>query len=75
MKRPHPDSERLAEIVKASRKQARLSQERLAELASISRRPLYLFESGKGDIQLGTLLKILDALGLEIDVRPRRPLD
>lgn len=50
---------------------AKLSQEELAALASISRRPIYLLESGKGAVRVDTLFRILDALGLEIQIRPK----
>ena len=63
----------LVEQVKKARVKARLSQDDLAALADISRRPIYLFESGRGSIRLETLFKILDALGLEIHIRPKGP--
>lgn len=63
----------LGEEVRAARRRARLSQDELAELAGISRRPIYLLESGKGAVRLDILLRILDALGLEITLRPREP--
>ena len=59
--------------VKAARHKARLSQDELADLANISRRPLYLMESGKGAVRLDTLIKVLDALGLEMIIQPKRP--
>ena len=69
------DSSLLAvgETIRASRQRARLSQDGLADLASISRRPLYLMESGKGAVRLDTLIKILDALGLEMRIQPKNP--
>ena len=63
----------IANQMKASRNKARLSQGELADLASISRRPLYLMETGKGAIRLDTFVKILDALGLEIVIKPKLP--
>jgi transcriptional regulator with XRE-family HTH domain len=59
--------------IRTTRLKARLTQEQLADLASISRRPIYLLESGKGAIRLDTLLRILDALGLTLQVTPKRP--
>jgi DNA-binding phage protein len=47
----------------------------LAALADISRRPIYLLESGKATIRLDTLLKIIDALGLDLQIRPKAILD
>lgn len=58
-----------AEIQKA-RKALGLTQIQLAELAGISYRPIYLIEDGKS-IRLETLLKICEALGLEMTLRPR----
>ncbi len=65
-------AERIAEAVKSARKKQRLSQEDLALLAETSRRPLYLLEQGKGSIRLETLLRLLDALGLDIEIKARR---
>ena len=61
----------LADQVKQARKSARLSHKELAVLASISRRPISLHESGKGDIRLETLSRILDALGLQLEIHPK----
>ncbi len=58
----------LVSQIKNARLKARLSQEELAALANISRRPIYLLESGRGSIRLETLMKILDALGLDLAV-------
>jgi HTH-type transcriptional regulator / antitoxin HipB len=58
----------LADRIKLARVKARLSQEQLANLASISRRPVYLLESGRGTVRLDTLIKILDVLGLELKI-------
>lgn len=63
----------LGERIKSARKRARLSQDDLAALAETSRRPIYLLETGRGSIRIETLLKILDALGLEIEIRPKGP--
>ena len=61
----------IASQIKTARINARLSQDELAALSEISRRPIYLLESGKGAIRLDTLIKILDALGLNLDIRPK----
>lgn len=63
----------LVERIKSTRRKARLSQQELADLASISRRPIYLLESGRGAVRLDTLLKILDALGLTLEIRAKGP--
>jgi transcriptional regulator with XRE-family HTH domain len=64
-------SSEFIEQIKNARLKARLSQEELAALASISRRPIYLLESGQGTIKLDTLVKILDALGLALTIVPK----
>ncbi len=64
--------EELAQKVRQARKAAKLSQDDLAALSSISRRPIYLLESGKGAIRIDNLMQILDALGLELEIRPKR---
>jgi len=65
----------IGERVKRARIRARLSQEQLALLSETSRRPIYLLESGRGSVRLDTLERILDALGLEIHIRPKEPRD
>ena len=72
MKPPNLALIAIADVVKDARHKARLSQDELADLSSISRRPLYLMESGKGAVRLDTLINILDALGLEIIIQPKR---
>ncbi len=73
MKQDSPIPVELIDQIKSARIKARLSQDDLAALASISRRPIYLLESGRGAVRLDTLLRILDALGLALDIRPKGP--
>ncbi len=61
-------NENLIAQIKQARLKANLSQEELAALANISRRPIYLLESGRGTIKLETLIRILDALGLDLAI-------
>jgi len=63
----------LSHGLRKAREEAGLTQDQLADLASISNRPIYVFESGKGSIRLDTYLKLLDALGLELNIAPRGP--
>ncbi len=65
--------ETLGGQVRAARVRARLSQDELAALASISRRPIYLLESGRGAVRLDTLVRILDALGMALQIVPKGP--
>ncbi len=67
-------SEFLAQI-KQARLKARLSQDDLAALASMSRRPIYLLESGRGSVRLDSLIRILDALGMTLEIRPKGQKD
>lgn len=56
----------LIKIVKERRKILLVTQESLAELSGIGLRTLKQFESGKGNLTLQSLGKLVDALGLEI---------
>jgi transcriptional regulator with XRE-family HTH domain len=62
-----------ARELRRARVEAGLTQEELADLASVSVGPIYLFESGKSSIRLDTLLKLLEAMGLELTIAPRKP--
>lgn len=73
MRHDNPIPGALVDRIKRARKRANLSQDDLAALASISRRPIYLLESGRGAIRLDTFIRILDALGLVLEVRPKGP--
>jgi transcriptional regulator with XRE-family HTH domain len=73
MKDSHILPANLVDQLIAARKRSRLSQDELASLASISRRPIYDIEHGNPGVKIGTLIKILDALGLELTFKPRGP--
>lgn len=55
----------LVEEAVKRRKQQHLTQEEMAVLAGVSKPTLNGFEQGKTSITLGSVLKILKALGLE----------
>ena len=57
--------------VRGRRLQLRLSQDGLAQRAGVSRKWVYEFEAGKPHAELGHLLRVLDALDLQLDVLPR----
>ncbi len=57
--------------VRGRRLQMRLSQEHLAQQAGVSRKWVYEFEAGKQHSELGHLLRVLDALDLQLDISPR----
>lgn len=62
----------IAGQIKTLRKKVGISQDQLAVLAGISRRPIYLIESGKGSVRLETLIKILTVLGSKISINSIR---
>jgi HTH-type transcriptional regulator/antitoxin HipB len=63
----------LGEAVVKRRKALHLNQDELAELAQVSPRFVRALEHGKPTARFDKVVAVLDALGLEIDVRVRRP--
>jgi transcriptional regulator with XRE-family HTH domain len=59
-------------IVKKRRKELGLTQPNLARMAEVSLNTLYLLESGRFNASLKTLEKILDVLGLEINLEVKK---
>lgn len=60
----------MGRAVRDRRRALGLSQEDLALLAGVSRRPITLVESNKGDLRLSTLEAILKPLGLRVILAP-----
>lgn len=58
----------LAAAVRGRRHDLRLSQADLALRAGVSRKWISEFESGKSTAELGLVLRVLDALGLSIEL-------
>jgi HTH-type transcriptional regulator/antitoxin HipB len=58
----------LAAAVRGRRTDMGLSQAELAGRSGVSRKWIYEFEAGKPTAELGLLLRVLDALGLSIDL-------
>ena len=58
----------LIQTVKKRRKVLNVNQEEVALLSGIGLRTLKHFESGKGNITLKNLQKILEVLGLELNL-------
>ena len=56
------------EIVRAQRRRKGMTQAELAEAAGLHKRTIYQFELGKSDISLGRFTKILEVLGLSLEV-------
>lgn len=59
----------LPNIVHYHRKQAKLSREELAELAGIGKTVIYDLEKGKTTLRLSTVLSILNALNIQIELQ------
>ncbi|MFK7905648.1 MAG: helix-turn-helix domain-containing protein [Chitinophagales bacterium] len=58
----------LCEMLKEKRKEAKVSQKSLAEETAIKASFLSRIENGKVDVQLSTFLKILNSMGMRIDI-------
>jgi HTH-type transcriptional regulator/antitoxin HipB len=65
-------SERLGEAVRAERKRQGLDQRTLALVANVGERSIYRIENGEQTVRLDVLLRVLTALGLQLDVVARR---
>lgn len=59
----------LANVVKEHRKQAGLSQKSLAEYAGVGKTVIYDIEHKKESVKLSTVLKVLAALNIEIQLK------
>lgn len=59
-------NEEIIKTVKERKEILAINQENLAELSEVGIATLKRFESGKGNITLNNLQKIVDILGLEI---------
>ncbi|MBV9040759.1 MAG: helix-turn-helix transcriptional regulator, partial [Acidimicrobiia bacterium] len=59
----------IATAIRSRRLELGLSQASVADRAGVSRKWVSEFESGKPTAELGTLLRVLDALGLLLEVR------
>ncbi|GAB3642800.1 helix-turn-helix domain-containing protein [Spirosoma arcticum] len=62
------NSEELASIIISRRKSLRVRQEDVAALAGVSLRTIRMVESGQISPRLDTVTKILDVLGLTINI-------
>lgn len=61
----------LAAAVRGRRKDLGISQAELARCAGVSRKWIYEFEGGKPTAEFGLLLRVLDELGLELELSAR----
>lgn len=62
----------IREVMKERREMLSITQQDLAEMAQVGVATVKDIERGKGNPSLGTLKKILDVLGLEIEYRVRK---
>jgi transcriptional regulator with XRE-family HTH domain len=68
--------EKIGKLIKEERKRRRLTQAELARIAGITRQTLSKMERGKvALVTVASLLKVLDCLGLELEVRPGKKRD
>jgi len=56
----------LANVIRAHRKAAKLSQLQLAEMAGVGKTVIFNIEKGKETVQLDTLRKILKVLNIKV---------
>ena len=64
----------LSEVIKSRRKTLAISQSDLAEMAGIGLATIKDIERGKGNPSLGTVNKIMEVLGLEIEFKVRQTI-
>lgn len=64
--------EEIGEIIQKRRKTLKLNQDDLSEISGITSKTIYLLENGKGNPSFQTLQKLLDVVGMEIEVRFRK---
>jgi y4mF family transcriptional regulator len=58
----------IAEAVITHRKKAGLTQKQLADLAGVGKTVVFDIEKGKASIRFDTLMKVLDALNIQISL-------
>ena len=64
----------IARAVRYCRKQSGLSQAQLAMLAGIGKTVVFDIEKGKTTVQMDSLLKVLDALNIQLTLKTPVPL-
>lgn len=63
--------DQLGEFVMTRRKAKKLTQQGFADLAGVGRRFVSELESGKPTAEIGKVLKVLNALGIDLIVKDR----
>lgn len=64
------DIDEISNIVRFCRKQGGLTQQELAHLSGVGKTVIFDLEKGKETVQLNTLLKILEALNIQLILKP-----
>jgi len=64
--------EELGEILKQRREFLNIKQADLAEIAKVGLRYLIEIENGKGNPSIGNLEKILNVLGLQLEIKVKK---
>ena len=62
----------LSDVIKSRRKTLAISQQDLAEMAGIGLATIKDIERGKGNPSMGTVSKIMEVLGMEIEFKVRQ---
>jgi len=65
------DQKKLGNILKERRKSLSINQKSFSEISGIAHHTLSDIESGKGNPTFQTLLKVLDILGLELQIETK----
>ena len=65
----------IGEEIRKRRKMLGIIQPELADIAGVSLRSLIEIENGTGNPTLIQIMKVLDALGLKINIRPKYEFD
>ena len=68
------NSSEIGAVIRARRVKEKVTLEEMAALTGIGINTLSRLERGVGNTQLTVLLKVLETLGLELSVQPRRTL-
>ncbi len=58
-------------LVRERRQELRFTQARLAASVGVSRKWIIDLEAGKRSAELGLVLRTLNVIGLDVDIRPR----
>lgn len=67
--------ERVGTLIRERRKARGLTQAKLAYYANVRRQVVIQIERGQGTCQIEYLWQILWALGMELDLRPKKPVN